>query len=202
MRPLLLLNLLLLVYVSTYSQEGNHQLDISVFPYYNFVVLQTCAGGGGIDNAPGFRYGIQYSYKYGKSTWINTGFLISQSNHIFTSAVADPMEPIEKIDQTAFIMQIPLRFRIDFNPHFYIKPGVSIDMQFENIKAWNGSLQSGIGFSMLAGYDINLQKNWHLSIEPEMSYFSMIQLPLGQRDNCHEHFLYLGLNVCFGFRFK
>jgi hypothetical protein len=192
----------LIISLATFSQERKNQLDISVFPYYNFVVLQTCDGGGGLDDGPGYRIGLQYSYKIHENKWLNTGLLVSQSTLTYYSGADELGNPGYYSDQTALIIQVPIRMKFELNENVYLKPGFTIDIQVQKDSKWNGSLQNGIGISLVGGYEFDLQKNWHLSLEPEISYLSMIQLPLGKRDNCHEHFLYLGLNVNFGFRFK
>jgi len=182
---ILTLSILLVISMVTFAQDGKNQLDLSLFPYYNLAVLQTCDGGGGLDNSPGFRFGLQYNFKLSENKWFNTGILVSTSTHTYTGAVIDPAEPVLKKEQSAVIIQFPLRLKYELNSKIYLKPGFTIDIQTQKDSDWYGSLQNGIGLSLAAGYIIDLQKNWHLGIEPEMSFLSMIQLPLGKRDNCH-----------------
>ena len=201
MRQIVFIIVLILLGISVFSQENEHHFDASVYFFNNNIVPQKCEGGGSIEDANGLRVGIQYNYRFGKSKWFNTGLLILRSSHITYGGIIHPDIPQTKEEQAALIFQIPVRLRFDLNKRFYLKSGFTVDIQPKNGSNWTESSQTGIGLSIAAGVDFKIQEKLHIALEPEFGYLSMIQLPLQRKVNCHDHFLLLGLNLNFGYRF-
>ncbi|MCK5823551.1 MAG: outer membrane beta-barrel protein [Bacteroidales bacterium] len=108
------------------------------------------------------------------------------------------MEPQIIQNQKSKIVQIPIRIRYDLFNWLYIKGGLTIDKQTNNIDGEYIDNQSGIGFSFVGGIDLKLTDKIRFNIEPEIGISSLIPF---KGDDYQQHFLNKGINLSFGYRF-
>jgi hypothetical protein len=78
----------------------------------------------------------------------------------------------------------------------YLRSGLTIDYQFNNKEGTYIDDQSGIGFSMEGGLEMELKHNLHINLGPEIQVLSFI--PLNQEKH-QQHFAILRFNIIFGY---
>lgn len=180
------------------SKQFN-QIDLSgAFFKNNVFRFRKMDGGGYNDTGDGYRFGLQYSRLLTDKIWLNTGFGYLKTSNVWHGDFIGPFTPRISGTQESFIIQIPVRIRVDVINWLYFKTGLTIDFQTNNKAGNYVDNQSGVGFSLVGGIDLKLTKSIHFNIEPELGITSLIYL---DRNKAQEHFLLTGINFNIGYRF-
>jgi|GEM_PF-1847136 len=200
MKRLLLSVLLLSFGLAAYPQsKQSNQIDLSGYVFVNNVFrFRSMDGGGYNDTGDGYRFGLQYSRLITDKIWINTGIGYLKTSNVWHGDYIGPMDPQRSGSQASYIIQIPVRMRLDLLSWLYFKTGLTFDFQTNNKDGNYVDNQSGVGFSLVGGIDLKLSKSIYFSIEPELGITSLIYL---DRKKTQEHFILTGINFNIGYRF-
>ena len=200
MRILKLTFILCLLSFASISQVDTkrNQIDILGNYFQNDVARFTELNGvGSVDDGKGYCFGINYSRKVANKLWVNSGInYLKTSNDFNPAPTGEPRPTIEDIESK--LLRIPVKIRYDILKWFYLKTGLTVDYQFNNLSGKYIDNQSGIGYSLSAGINLNLSELIYFNIEPELGITSLIPF---NSERYQQHFLISGVNFNIGIRF-
>lgn len=200
MRILKLILIICFFSFKSFAQIDTDKNQIDILSNYflnNVYRYSEIDGAGSLENGYGLIFGINYNRKVSERIWLSSGINYLKTKNDFNPALTgEPISTIENIETE--LLRIPIKVRIDINKCFYFKTGVTIDSELKNQNNNEIDNQSGIGYSLAIGLELEIMKNIYFNIEPELGFTSLIAF---DSERYQQHFLITGINFGFGIKF-
>jgi len=201
LKRILLFIIFIVLNLNSFSQYifYRNKLDLSgslfIYEVFRFNEIEDA---GWADNGKGYGFGFNYCRRIRYNIWVHSGIHYLYGSNDYYSSPGSSSVPQISLKQNAHIFQFPLRlgYHFLFNDLLYLRSGLTIDYQLNKKEGIYIDDQSGIGFSLEGGLEMELEHNFHINLGPEIQVLSLI--PFNQEKH-QQHFAILRFNIIFGY---